>query len=95
MAKQRLASMPLGALMQLRDRVGAMIDRRATALKKELRSLGDDYREVGRIAIYGRKKTRKKRKTAAKARRARTLRVKKAAKTSARKRKARRTLRAG
>ena len=56
MAKQRLASMPLGALMKLRDRVGAIIDRRATALKKELRSLGEDYAEVGRIAVYGRKK---------------------------------------
>jgi hypothetical protein len=86
MAKQRLASMPLGALMKLRDRVGAMIDERAVALKKELRSLGDDYREVGRIAIYGRKK-RRKRRTAAKA--PRTVRVSKAPKRSARKRRGR------
>ena len=91
MAKQRLASMPLGALMKLRDRVGAMIDSRATALKKELRSLGEDYTEVGRIAIYGRKKKKKnkktrKRRTAAKS--ARTSRVKRA-KQSAKKRKVR------
>ncbi len=59
MAKQRLASMPLGALMKLRDRVGAIIDRRATALKKELRSLGEDYAEVGRIAVYGRRRRRR------------------------------------
>ena len=88
MAKQRLASMPLGALMKLRDRVGAIIDRRATALKKELRSLGEDYAEVGRIAVYGRKKKKtRKRRTAAKARR--TVRVKHGAKKSARKRKTR------
>jgi hypothetical protein len=92
MAKQRLASMPLGALMKLRDRVGAMIDSRATALKKELRSLGEDYTEVGRIAIYGRRKKKKKnkktrkRRTAAKS--ARTSRVKRA-KQSAKKRKVR------
>ena len=62
MAKRSLASMPLGALMKLRDRVGVIISRRADALKKELRSLGEDYKEVGRIAIYGKKKS-KRRKT--------------------------------
>jgi len=58
MAKQSLASMPLNALLSLRDKVGDIINKRAEALKKELRSLGEDYKEVGRIAIYGRSKTK-------------------------------------
>jgi hypothetical protein len=50
--------MPLAALLKLRETVGAVIDRRVTALRKELRSLGEDYKEVGRIAIYGKKKVK-------------------------------------
>ena len=89
MAKQKLASMPLGALVKLRDRVGAIINRRTEALKKELRSLGEDYKEVGRIAIYGKKKSKRRkigrktgRKVVAKGRRSKT------AKRSAKRRKA-------
>ena len=69
MAKQRLASLPLGALVRLRDRLGVIIGQRTDALKKELRSLGEDYKEVGRIAIYGKKKAKRRkpsRKAAAK-----------------------------
>lgn len=64
MAKQSLASLPMSALVKLRDRVGAIINRRTKALQKELRALGDDYKEVGRIAIYGRKKTKRRKATA-------------------------------
>ena len=42
----------------------------AARLRNELAAIGKDYREVGRIAIYGRKKKKAKRKTAAKRRRA-------------------------
>ena len=90
MAKQSLTSMPLNALVQLRNRVGQIINRRTAALKKELRALGEDYKEVGRIAIYGKKKAKSKkagrpgrpagRKAAAQTRRP------KAAKRSAKKR---------
>jgi hypothetical protein len=62
MAKQNLASMPLGALVRLRDRVGTIIERRTEALKQELRSLGEDYQHVGRIAIYGKKEAERRRR---------------------------------
>jgi DNA-binding protein H-NS len=61
MAKQNFGSMPLNSLLKLRDKVTAVINRRADALKKELRSLGEDYKEVGRIAIYGKKKAKDQR----------------------------------
>ncbi|MGH6768257.1 MAG: H-NS family nucleoid-associated regulatory protein [Xanthobacteraceae bacterium] len=70
MAKPKLASMGVGALIKLRDDISAVLARRAEALKKELRSLGEDYKEVGRIAIYGKKKAT--RKVAAKYRHPRT-----------------------
>jgi DNA-binding protein H-NS len=60
-----LASMSIDALLKLRDDVGAVLSRRADALKKELASLGADYAAVGRIAIYGKNK-RKGRKVAPK-----------------------------
>jgi DNA-binding protein H-NS len=60
MARQsRLASLSVGALVKMRDEIGSILGRRADALKKELRALGEDYKEVGRIAIYGRKKSGK------------------------------------
>jgi len=60
MARQsRLASLSIGALVKMRDEIGSILSRRADALKKELRALGEDYKEVGRIAIYGRKKSGK------------------------------------
>jgi hypothetical protein len=68
MAKPRLTSMPLDALLKLRDQVGALINRRVDLLKTELCALGEDYKEVGRIAIYG-KKGAKKRKAAKNGRR--------------------------
>jgi hypothetical protein len=70
MAKPRLTSMPLDTLLKLRDQVGAIINRRVDVLKKELRALGEDYKEVGRIAIYG-KKGAKQRKAAKNGRRTR------------------------
>jgi DNA-binding protein H-NS len=57
--KSSLASMSIDALLKLRGDVGNMLSRKADQLKKELASLGADYAEVGRIAIYGKKKTRK------------------------------------
>jgi len=53
------ASMSVDALLKLRDSIGVVLSRKAVQLKKELASLGTDYAEVGRIAIYGKKKTRK------------------------------------
>jgi hypothetical protein len=70
MAKQSLASMSAGALVKLRNNISTILSRRADALKQELRSLGEDYAHVGRIAVYGKKNAAKKRaeqKRAAKA----------------------------
>jgi DNA-binding protein H-NS len=53
----KLSSMSVDSLFKLRDEVTAALGRRAEALKKELASLGSDYAEVGRIAIFGRKKS--------------------------------------
>jgi DNA-binding protein H-NS len=56
MAKpQNLSLLSIEALFKLRDDVAAALGRKADALKKELASLGSDYAEVGRIAIYGKK----------------------------------------
>ena len=61
MAKQSLASMSAGALVKLRNNISTILSRRADALKQELRSLGEDYAHVGRIAVYGKKNAAKKR----------------------------------
>jgi DNA-binding protein H-NS len=66
MSKQNLASMSLDALLKLRDDIGTALSRRADVLKKELASLGSDYARVGRIAVYGKNKAKKKSKVAAK-----------------------------
>src|SRR5215510_13620096 len=56
MPKRRsLASMSVDALLKLRNDISGILSRRADALRRELRSLGEDYKEVGRIAIYGKK----------------------------------------
>jgi hypothetical protein len=52
--------MSVDALLKLRRDIGQVLSRRADVLKKELRSLGQDYAEVGRIALYGKKKASKK-----------------------------------
>jgi hypothetical protein len=82
--------MPLGALVKLRDRLGAIISRRTDALKKELRSLGEDYKEVGRIAIYGKKKAKRRKAGRPTTRKTAARRVGRPPKKSARKRKVRR-----
>jgi hypothetical protein len=51
--------MPSRALVKLRDRVGAILRRRADAVTRELRALGQDYAEVGRIALYGKKRAKR------------------------------------
>src|SRR5439155_24475379 len=56
MARKSFASMSLAALTKLRDDVAQALTQRANTLKKELAAIGADYREVGRVAIYGRKK---------------------------------------
>jgi DNA-binding protein H-NS len=53
---KKLSQLSVEALFKLRDDVAAALNQKAEALKKELRSLGEDYAEVGRIAIYGRKR---------------------------------------
>src|SRR5258708_12624868 len=52
-----LSLLSVEALFKLRDDVAAALARKAEALKKELTSLGSDYAQVGRIALYGRKKS--------------------------------------
>lgn len=71
--KSNLASMSVDALLKMRDDIGVIISRKADQLKKELASLGADYAEVGRIALYGKKKaSRKGSKVAAKYRNPKT-----------------------
>src|SRR5437879_4784812 len=57
--RKNLSLLPIEALFKLRDDVAAALSRRAEALKKELASLGADYAQVGRIAVYGKKRDRK------------------------------------
>ena len=52
-----LASMSVDALVVLRDEIGSVLSSKAATLKKELAALGSDYAEVGRIAVYGKKKS--------------------------------------
>ena len=81
MPKQRLASMSVDALLKLRNDISGILSRRAEALRRELRSLGEDYKEVGRIAIYGKKsKKASKAKIAKKAKAAKKPKTAKAAK---------------
>jgi DNA-binding protein H-NS len=54
---KKLSLLSVEALFKLRDDVAVALARKAEALKKELASLGSDYAEVGRIAVYGRKKS--------------------------------------
>jgi DNA-binding protein H-NS len=51
-----LTSMSVSVLMKMRDDVLAALNEKANTLKKELRALGNDYAEVGRIAVYGKKR---------------------------------------
>jgi DNA-binding protein H-NS len=65
MAKQsNLASLSIGALVKMRDDIGSILSSRAESLKRELRAIGSDYKEVGRIAVYGKRKTKGKKVTA-------------------------------
>jgi DNA-binding protein H-NS len=56
MAKQNLSSLSVDALLKLRDEIGSILSKKADGLKKQLEALGADYAEVGRIALYGKKK---------------------------------------
>lgn len=58
MAKQNLSSMTVDALLTLRDQIGAVLSSRADDLKKELKAIGADYADVGRIAVFGKKSLR-------------------------------------
>jgi DNA-binding protein H-NS len=53
---KKLSLLSVEALFKLRDDVAAALSRKAEGLKKELAALGSDYAEVGRIAIYGKKR---------------------------------------
>jgi DNA-binding protein H-NS len=53
---KKLSLLSVEALFQLRDDVAAALSRKAEALKKELAAIGSDYAEVGRIAVYGKKR---------------------------------------
>ena len=77
MPKRSLASLSVDALLKLRNDVSSILSRRAAALRRELRSLGEDYKEVGRIAVYG-----KKSKKASKAKIAKKAKVAKKAKSA-------------
>jgi DNA-binding protein H-NS len=67
-----LGSMSVDALVKLRAEIGDVLSRKAQALKAQLASLGSDYAEVGRIALYGRKKSRAGQKVPAKYRHPKT-----------------------
>src|SRR5262249_53988729 len=58
MPTRSLKSMSIDALFELRNAVTSALTRRAAALKKELAALGADYAEVGRIAVYGKRRAR-------------------------------------
>src|SRR6266542_5916467 len=62
MAKKNLSSMTVDALLNLRDEIGAVLSRKADGLKKELKAIGAVYAEVGKIALYGKKKSLRGRK---------------------------------
>jgi DNA-binding protein H-NS len=51
---------------EMRDEIGAILSRKADQLKKELAALGSDYAEIGRIALYGKRKSLSDRKVAPK-----------------------------
>jgi DNA-binding protein H-NS len=51
-----LSLLSVDALFKLRDDVVAALARKADALKTELAAIGSDYAEVGRIAVYGKKR---------------------------------------
>src|SRR5262245_6577720 len=53
MAKTNLATMSVGALLKLRDEVGAVLNSKARELKKELVMLGGDITHVVRVARGG------------------------------------------
>jgi DNA-binding protein H-NS len=53
---KNLSLLSIEALFKLRDDVAAALGRRADALKKELAEIGSDYAQVGRIAIYGKRR---------------------------------------
>ena len=61
-----LTRMATDALLKMREEIGQVLSERASALKKELQSLGQDYKEVARIAVYGKKSKLAGRKVAAK-----------------------------
>ena len=53
---KKLSLLSVEALFKLRDDVAAAISRKAEGLKKELAAIDSDYAEVGRIAVYGKKR---------------------------------------
>jgi DNA-binding protein H-NS len=59
MAKQNLAGMSIDALLKLRNQIGAALSHKASELKSELKAIGADYADVGRIAVYGKRAGRK------------------------------------
>ena len=65
MAKQ-LRSYSIQALVKLRDEVRAVLASKAASLRKELSAVGSDFADVGKIAMYGKKKSLVGRKVAAK-----------------------------
>ena len=51
----KLSSLSIDALVKLRADVTAALSTKVQALRRQLASLGSDYAEIGRIAIYGRR----------------------------------------
>jgi len=56
MARKAIKSLSVEALLKLRDDIGAVLASKVEAVKEQLRLLGSDYTEVGRIAVRGRKR---------------------------------------
>jgi DNA-binding protein H-NS len=51
-----LTAMSVDALIKLRDDIGSVLSRKANDLKEQLSALGSNYGEVGRVAVYGKKR---------------------------------------
>jgi hypothetical protein len=53
--------MSVAALVKMRDDISTILSQRAAAARQGLRSLGEDYAHIGRIAVYGRQNAAKRR----------------------------------
>ena len=58
MVQRNLSSMTVDALLKLRDEISTVLSRKADDLKNELKAIGADYADVGKIAFDGKRSLR-------------------------------------